>query len=175
MTGDTAMTLNKASDRPDASQYSSQREGNSPCRDISWHPYFPVIASTEFNGNVNIWTMQNINQTEKDKIREQNTKQEQPKEKSEDDDDGTMGLGRGGTTLIRGANGQVYRVPVSVLMNLLREQEAREAEDTEEEEVKAEKAESDGPEDEEWDDTEELLQEQENDDAVLETQEPEPN
>ena len=104
MTGDTAMTLNKRADRPDASQYGQQREGNSPCRDISWHPYFPVIASTEFNGNVNIWTMQNINQTEKDRIQQQNTSQEKLKTDTDSDED-QKNLGRGGTTLIRGANG----------------------------------------------------------------------
>ena len=38
----------------------NRSSGNSPCRDISWHPYFPVIASTEFNGNVNVWTLQSL-------------------------------------------------------------------------------------------------------------------
>ena len=30
---------------------------SSPCRDISWHPYMPVIATTEFNGMLNLWTV----------------------------------------------------------------------------------------------------------------------
>ena len=63
--------------------------------------------------------MQNINQTEKDKIRQQNTQQEKLRTDSDSDEEKTMGKGRGGTTLIKGANGQVYRVPVSLLMNVM--------------------------------------------------------
>ena len=42
----------------------------SPARDISWHPFMPVLASTEFNGNVNIWSMQNIGEEERQKMAE---------------------------------------------------------------------------------------------------------
>ena len=27
------------------------------CRDISWHPKFPVLASTDFNGFINMWSV----------------------------------------------------------------------------------------------------------------------
>lgn len=27
------------------------------CRDISWHPKFPVLASTDFNGFLNVWSV----------------------------------------------------------------------------------------------------------------------
>ena len=30
-----------------------------PCRDVSWHPHFPVLASTSFDCSVKIWTLQN--------------------------------------------------------------------------------------------------------------------
>ena len=33
-------------------------------RDVSWHPYFPVIASTSFNGNINIWTRMDKNESD---------------------------------------------------------------------------------------------------------------
>ena len=66
------MTLRKASGRPDVNQHATRGPGqNSPARDISWHPYFPVIASTEFNGNINLWTMQNIKQEDQQKIKQQ--------------------------------------------------------------------------------------------------------
>lgn len=29
-------------------------------RDVSWHPSYPVLASTSFNGQIDIWTLQNI-------------------------------------------------------------------------------------------------------------------
>ena len=60
VTGDTAGILNKPAhinDREDRYGYYSRSQGNSPCRDISWHPFMPVLASTEFNGNVNIWSL----------------------------------------------------------------------------------------------------------------------
>lgn len=34
---------------------------NQECtRDISWHPHYPIIASTSFGGNLNLWTIQNM-------------------------------------------------------------------------------------------------------------------
>ena len=27
-------------------------------RDVSWHPHYPILASTSFNGQVNLWTPQ---------------------------------------------------------------------------------------------------------------------
>jgi len=49
-----------------------------------------------------------------------------------------MGKGRGGTTLIKGANGQVYRVPVSLLMNVLGNFAQAEEDDSDEKEEEEE-------------------------------------
>ena len=43
-TGDEAMVL-------------SSRKANSVARDVSWHPTYPVIASTSFEGEINTWTI----------------------------------------------------------------------------------------------------------------------
>lgn len=45
-TGDEAMVL-------------SSKRANSVARDVSWHPTYPVIASTSFEGEINTWTLQN--------------------------------------------------------------------------------------------------------------------
>ena len=94
----------------------------SPARDISWHPFMPVLASTEFNGNVNIWSMQNIGEEERQKMAEQKSKEaksrdlgieygdeeasdDQEEEEDEEDDpfSSLMGRGSGGQfVLIRG-------------------------------------------------------------------------
>ncbi len=67
VTGDTAGVLKKAApvQRHD---YYGGGAGASPARDISWHPFMPILASTEFNGKVNIWSMQNIGDEERQKI-----------------------------------------------------------------------------------------------------------
>lgn len=65
----------------------------SPARDISWHPYMPVLASTEFNGCVNIWSMQNIGEEERQKmaqkasINKNSESQEVGGESGEDDEE----------------------------------------------------------------------------------------
>ena len=38
--------------------YHSRQTDGAPCRDISWHPHYPVLASTSFDGTVKIWTLQ---------------------------------------------------------------------------------------------------------------------
>jgi len=44
LTGDQAMCL-------------SQGRRTSECaRDVSWHPHYPIIASTSFQGCINLWT-----------------------------------------------------------------------------------------------------------------------
>ncbi|CDW77069.1 wd repeat protein [Stylonychia lemnae] len=35
------------------------QSGNQSVRDVSWHPHYPIIASTCFSGKVNLWTPQN--------------------------------------------------------------------------------------------------------------------
>jgi WD repeat-containing protein 23 len=30
---------------------------NAVARDVSWHPTYPVIASTSFEGEINTWTL----------------------------------------------------------------------------------------------------------------------
>lgn len=64
LTGDTAMTLPQKgeSSGPDVAGYYYRRgvdRSGAPCRDVSWHPHFPVIASTSFDQTVKIWTMNN--------------------------------------------------------------------------------------------------------------------
>ena len=40
-------------------------------RDVSWHPSYPVIASTSFDsGEINTWTIQNKEQEELPKLTE---------------------------------------------------------------------------------------------------------
>jgi len=63
VTGDTAGVLRKRQQQSGRDPW-GQQSGASPARDISWHPYLPVMASTEFNGNVNLWTIQNISAEE---------------------------------------------------------------------------------------------------------------
>ena len=41
----------------DISHYGRQRVG-APARDVSWHPRFPVLASTSFDRTVKVWTVQ---------------------------------------------------------------------------------------------------------------------
>ena len=53
LTGDTAMTLPKhgQASGPDCAGYSYRRSDKTgaPCRDVSWHPTMPIIASTSFD------------------------------------------------------------------------------------------------------------------------------
>ncbi len=37
----------------------SSRKCQAVARDVSWHPTYPVIASTSFDGEINTWTLQN--------------------------------------------------------------------------------------------------------------------
>lgn len=66
------MTLPQAGSAsgPDVAGYYYQRydRGGAPCRDVSWHPHFPVLASTSFDQSVKIWTIQN-QQSEKQDLR----------------------------------------------------------------------------------------------------------
>lgn len=32
-------------------------ESGVPSRDVSWHPYYPIIASTSFDQHIKIWTL----------------------------------------------------------------------------------------------------------------------
>ena len=38
--------------------YHHQSSNGVPARDVSWHPHYPVIASTSFDSSVKIWTLQ---------------------------------------------------------------------------------------------------------------------
>jgi hypothetical protein len=35
----------------------SSKQTSSVARDVSWHPTYPVIASTSFEGEINTWTI----------------------------------------------------------------------------------------------------------------------
>ena len=48
----------------------SSKKANSVARDVSWHPNYPVIASTSFEGEINTWTIQNNAEPEKPEIKE---------------------------------------------------------------------------------------------------------
>jgi DDB1- and CUL4-associated factor 11 len=37
----------------------SSKKADTVARDVSWHPTYPVIASTSFEGDINTWTLQN--------------------------------------------------------------------------------------------------------------------
>lgn len=62
LTGDTAMTLPQygPASRRDCNDYYYRNMGRSGCpaRDVSWHPHYPVLASTSFDQTVKIWTLQ---------------------------------------------------------------------------------------------------------------------
>ena len=47
----------------------SSRKANSVARDVSWHPTYPVIASTSFEGEINTWTIQNNAEPEKPEVK----------------------------------------------------------------------------------------------------------
>ena len=142
----------------------------SPARDISWHPFMPVLASTEFNGCVNIWSMQNIGEEERQKMAAQaqsgkeakgkglgieyGDEEEEEVEDEEEEDSMSSMFGGSQFVMIRGANGAAYRIPLSLLRQIMAnedqedEQEAPEEEDEskgkdEEKEEEEEKADSD--------------------------------
>jgi len=54
------MTLpkNGQASGPDCAGYSYRRsdKAGAPCRDVSWHPTMPIIASTSFDQTVKLWT-----------------------------------------------------------------------------------------------------------------------
>ena len=37
-------------------------------RDVSWHPHYPVLASTSFNGQIDQWTLQNVDKNSTKKL-----------------------------------------------------------------------------------------------------------
>lgn len=37
--------------------YRYHRREGAPCRDVSWHPHQPVLASTSFDRTVKVWTV----------------------------------------------------------------------------------------------------------------------
>jgi hypothetical protein len=43
---------------------------------VSWHPFLPVLASTSFNGHVNLWTIQNLSEEELLKEKKQQEEEE---------------------------------------------------------------------------------------------------
>jgi WD40 repeat protein len=38
--------------------YGHRLDHHAPCRDVSWHPSYPILASTSFDKTVKIWTLQ---------------------------------------------------------------------------------------------------------------------
>ena len=46
----------------------SSKKADTVARDVSWHPTYPVIASTSFDGDINTWTLQNDVQQEPEEI-----------------------------------------------------------------------------------------------------------
>ena len=61
LTGDTAMRLPEhgLASGVDASHYGMRRNNmGCPARDVSWHPHYPVLASTSFDRTVKVWTLQ---------------------------------------------------------------------------------------------------------------------
>ena len=42
----------------------------SAARDVSWHPHYPVLASTSFDSTVKIWTLQNRKEKEPVKVKQ---------------------------------------------------------------------------------------------------------
>ena len=60
LTGNTAMRLPQTGRAPGedvGGYYHGHRRGGAPARDVSWHPHFPVLASTSFDQTVKIWTL----------------------------------------------------------------------------------------------------------------------
>jgi len=56
---------------PDAAGYyrAHNRSSGAPCRDVSWHPHYPVLASTSFDNTVKVWTLQTQeHETEESKL-----------------------------------------------------------------------------------------------------------
>ena len=80
VTGDTAVVLQKQYESKIQDPWARRTGGPSPARDISWHPYLPVIASTEFNGYVNLWSIQSK------PVEEQNVVEEVKSESEEGDE-----------------------------------------------------------------------------------------
>ena len=60
LTGEKAMVLPRSgrASGADANGYYNRGDSKgSPCRDVSWHPHFPVLASTSFDCSVKLWTL----------------------------------------------------------------------------------------------------------------------
>jgi hypothetical protein len=100
--------LRKPPSPPARRDYWGHSGGASPARDVSWHPFLPVIASTEFSGNLNLWTIQNISAEEmliqERKDREEQERQEKERQRAMEDIDEDF-------VLVRGPGGQIYRMP----------------------------------------------------------------
>lgn len=66
ISGDTAKVLRKdLTELPEEFDFfDAITNGGSPTRDISWHPHLPLIASTSFRGHIDLYTLQNFDQTE---------------------------------------------------------------------------------------------------------------
>ena len=107
--------------------YGRQRRGGAPCRDVSWHPNYPVLASTSFDKTVKVWTLQSQTDEELRSIRERKAAEDQRAEKQvqmsvqkstepvkeKESDDDRMG----GGIQIRGADAQLIR-QIQMLMGM---------------------------------------------------------
>lgn len=152
VTGDTAGILRKQHGPIRNDPWGHQRSGGSPCRDISWHPYLPVMASTEFNGNVNVWTIQNIS-AEELKVQERKAKEEEERLRREQAEEDGLEDDEDEYVVVQGPGGRIFRMPRSVLTQLMRRNH-------EEEEAEEDQPDSDGGQvtdeaEQGWDDDEE--------------------
>ena len=96
--------------------YGRENSVGAPARDVSWHPHYPVLASTSFDQSVKIWTLQNDKESMQMDISESNdasksmkisegdsTEKEYGQEdedggedEQDDDDDEVINIGGGG-------------------------------------------------------------------------------
>ena len=65
-----------------------------------------MLASTEFNGNVNIWSLQNLNSEEQAQLRQADEEESKAAmEESDEEEDSVSSALSGRVALVRGPNG----------------------------------------------------------------------
>lgn len=67
--------------------YRRRRTGEAPCHDVSWHPHYPVLASTSFDSTVKIWTHQTKQEETKRQEEEPLLRQENQASDEEEEED----------------------------------------------------------------------------------------
>lgn len=78
----------------------------SPARDVSWHPHYPVIASTSFDSTVKIWSISTKEAKKAEYMKQEEEKTQVREEEVNSDEEETRGFGGLGSILAGLGGGQ---------------------------------------------------------------------